>query len=101
MDERLYIIAGILIAITIYLYIHHWIVSIEEKKRKSKQNNNFVNVELTVEEFEKPRYCPICHAKLGPDDVLYAEKYKGEPNDKIVIKGCTHCYDPLKQKRLK
>lgn len=51
----------------------------------------------------RPRYCPVCKARLGPKDVIYAEIFHSEPRDKVIIKGCKYCYTltPEESKRIR
>lgn len=83
----LWISMGVLLSITIFLYLRHAFYDFKERKQKKERSNDQFDFS-TVEK----RICPVCHTKLKANEYLYASIYPGEPEDKIFIKGCTHCY---------
>ncbi|OHD54792.1 MAG: hypothetical protein A2Y33_02145 [Spirochaetes bacterium GWF1_51_8] len=92
----IYISMGVLAAIVIFLYSLP-VIRGKMREGKSAQGYEVRPVSKTAQEQEK--VCPVCKTPLTDEDVVYVKTYKGEPEDKVFIKGCSYCYDPNKTKR--
>ncbi|MGC8767208.1 MAG: hypothetical protein ACP5PT_02985 [Brevinematia bacterium] len=92
-------IVGIIIGLIIFLLLMN-LARDNEYSKKVKHNKENDNEEKLG---SRPRYCPVCKAKLGPKDVIYAEIFHSEPRDKVIIKGCKYCYTltPEEAKRIR
>jgi len=85
----LYFLLGISISAILFLYYSMFFkdkgetVSVPTLSEKSERDST-----------RKPRIrsCPICGASMGMGDKLYGEIYRAEPRDKVIIKGCKHCF---------
>ena len=74
------------------------------RKENTTSDKNSRDKKNGIEENRKPKIneniCPVCEASLSNNDTIYIKRYPAQPEDKIFIKGCNHCYNPeMKQRK--
>ena len=96
--------AGLIIGITIFLYILSTYESGKEKfKNYMEKKQPPPEPKLRPEEIDivqrtpyitGKRVCPLCGTTLQMYEALYASQVKTETSNKILIYGCRYCYKP-------
>lgn len=94
----IYTLLGIAIIAAIYLYLmaSQPTPGEREAKKQAKQaevaDDEPVSKTVRLPQDKPKRFCPICQSEMGPYEKLYGEIYRAQPRDKVLIKGCRHCY---------
>jgi len=101
--------AGLLIGITLFLYIYS---TIQSGKEKIEEIKNPKKTEPITDAVETPypafrnnqppgsRMCPICGNGLTKYEALYASHIDTTAGKKILIHGCKYCYKPGDEEEL-
>ncbi len=87
------LIGGILIGLTVFLYI------LPMTRREAKDKHYYTDEHKAYPDISY-RKCPVCGAKLKENEAVYSITYRGQPEDKTFVKGCDYCFDPRTGKRL-
>lgn len=109
MTAILYIF-GLIIGITVFLYIMSSINSVKDKSKlrnnsavKPKTDPNLTGAIESVNTSVKnkmlntspgERICPLCGSTLTRYEALYASHINTDKGKKILIYGCRYCYKP-------
>jgi hypothetical protein len=100
--------AGLIIGITIFLYLYS---SFQTGKEKLNQMKKPQKTEPITDEVENPhpsfrnnippgaRLCPICGNALTKYEALYASHTDTTAGKKLLIHGCRYCYKPEEEER--
>lgn len=109
MSSLLYL-SGLIIGITIFLYILSTFNSAKDKLKKITKNAPApkASPELEPKNIEYKnhspvngtRICPLCSRRLSKLEPLYASFIETEYGRKILIYGCPYCYKPEKEKSI-
>ncbi|HOV09167.1 MAG TPA: hypothetical protein PK482_08660 [Spirochaetota bacterium] len=107
--------AGLLIGVSIFLYLYSTIADKAERlkrpqsKNKTQSSQTIIQSNDTISFRKRPslppgtRICPLCGSSLTKYEGLYATKIKQNGTNKILIMGCRYCYkedeDPLRPKK--
>ncbi len=101
MDVLLYF-AGLVIGVTVFLYIYSTVNSAKEKLAAGKNPEEPLPSESiepgTIAFRKRPalppgtRICPMCGSALTKFEGLYASRIDMANSSKIMIMGCRYCY---------
>ncbi len=105
--------AGLLIGVSVFLYIYSTIAEKTQSKAKNiskaPASQKIIKTDGNISFNKRPplppgtRVCPLCGSSLTKYEGLYATKIKQSGIDKLLIMGCRYCYkedeDPLKPKK--
>ena len=93
---------GLLIGITLFLYILSTYESGKEKYKnyiknkyepaKPKIDSKDISYDTLNKDIEPKRICPLCTTPLKDYESLYASESITEGRKKIIIFGCRYCY---------
>ena len=95
-------VAGLIIGITLFLYILSTYESGKEKYKnfiskkyepaKPEIDSNDISYKTESPNISPKRTCPLCTTPLQDYEALYASESMTEGRKKILIFGCRYCY---------
>ena len=97
-------IAGLIIGISLFIYLLSTYESGKEKIRQVRRVRSprqeasvtpeKIQVGRTVRRAPGERMCPLCGSSLSKYEALYASQVETKWGPKIMIYGCRYCYKP-------
>ena len=87
------VLAGLVLALSIYYAVFSTAADMQEKKRRIEQLNiPAEEAGVTYDSLGNPvRFCPVCKRPLEPGEKVLGIVFHAEPKDKILVKGCRTC----------